>query len=113
MPGKRASASQSSADSGLSGSSWPVTKATAEAASRCVTGMPAYAGAATPAVTPGTTSNGTPAAASASASSPPRPNTNGSPPLRRTTLLPARPSSTSSSLVSSWVSAAAPGSLPT
>ena len=53
--------------------------------------MPAYAGAATPAVTPGTSSNGTPAAASASASSPPRPNTNGSPPLRRTTRLPARP----------------------
>ena len=38
-----------------------------------------------PAVTPGTTSNGMPAARSASASSPPRPNTNGSPPLRRTT----------------------------
>ena len=41
VPGKRASASQSSADSGLSGSSCPVTNATAEAASRWVTGMPA------------------------------------------------------------------------
>src|SRR4051795_7482198 len=56
--------------SGLVGSSCPVTKATAEAASRWVTGMPAYAGAATPAVTPGTTSKATPAVASASASSP-------------------------------------------
>ena len=37
--------------------------------------------------TPGTTSNGMPAAASASASSPPRPKTNGSPPLSRTTRL--------------------------
>ena len=41
---------------------------------------------------PGTTSNGIPASARASASSPPRPNTNGSPPLSRTThlALPAR-----------------------
>ena len=53
VPGKRASASQSKALSGLAGSSWPVTNATAEASSRWVTGMPAYAGAATPAVTPG------------------------------------------------------------
>src|SRR4051794_25825254 len=75
--------------------------------------MPAYAGAATPAVTPGTTSNGTPPAASASPSSPPRPNTNGSPPLTRTTRFPPRPSSTSSALISSCDIAAAPGSLPT
>ena len=60
VPGKRASASQSSALSAFAGSSWPVTNATAEARSRWVTGIPAYAGAATPAVTPGTTSNGTP-----------------------------------------------------
>ena len=80
---------------------------------RWVTGMPAYAAAPMALVMPGTTSNGIPAAASASASSPPRPNTNGSPPLRRTTRFPARPSSTSSSLVCSWLSAAAPGSLPT
>ena len=39
--GRRASASQSSAVSGFSGSSWPVTKATAEASSRWVTGIPA------------------------------------------------------------------------
>ena len=113
MPGNRASASQSSADSAFSGSSWAVTKATADATSRCVTGMPAYAGAATPAVTPGTTSKRTPAAASASASSPPRPNTNGSPPFRRTTSLPLPPSSTRRALMSSWGSAASPGCLPT
>ncbi len=90
VPGNAASACQSSADSGFAGSSWPVTNATALAASRCVTGIPAYAGAATPAVTPGTTSNGMPAARSASASSPPRPNTNGSPPFSRTTVAPRR-----------------------
>ena len=42
-----------------------MTNATALAAPRCVTGMPAYAGAATPAVTPGTTENGTPGEGSA------------------------------------------------
>ena len=68
---------------------------------RCVTGMPAYAAAAMADVTPGTTSNGTDAAASASASSPPRPNTNGSPPLSRTTRFPAAPCSTSAALISS------------
>ena len=56
MPGKAASAAQSIAVSGFPGSSWPVTKATALAIPRWVTGIPAYAGAATPAVTPGTTS---------------------------------------------------------
>jgi hypothetical protein len=101
------------AEPSFDGSSWPVTNATAEAASRCVTAMPAYAGAATPAVTPGTTSNRTPAAASASASSPPRPNTNGSPPFSRTTRFPERPSETSSSLISSCATAGLPGSLPT
>ena len=75
--------------------------------------MPAYAGAATPAVTPGTTSNWTPAVRSASASSPPRPNTNGSPPFSLTTRLPALPSSTSLWLMSSWAMATAPGALPT
>ena len=75
MPGNAASAGQSIAVSGLAGFSWPVTKATALAIPRWVTGIPAQAGAATPAVTPGTTSNATPAARQASASSPPRPNT--------------------------------------
>lgn len=42
---------------------------------RCVTGMPARAGAAIADDTPGITRTGTPAAAQASASSPPRPKT--------------------------------------
>ena len=49
---------------------------------RCVTGMPARAGAASAELIPGTISNGIPAATSASASSPPRPNTKGSPPFK-------------------------------
>ena len=57
---------------------------------RCVTGMPASAGAASADETPGTISKGTPAAASAIASSPPRPNTNGSPHFSLTTRLPRR-----------------------
>ena len=52
--------------------------------------------------TPGTTSNGTPADASSSASSPPRPNTYGSPPFRRTTRLPSRAFEIRSALSSSW-----------
>ena len=39
-------------------------------------------------LTPGTTSKATPAASRAAASSPPRANTNGSPPLSRTTVWP-------------------------
>src|SRR5205807_5559517 len=35
-------------------SSWPVTTANEEASLRCVSGMPAYAGTATAALTPGT-----------------------------------------------------------
>ena len=54
--------------------------------------MPASAGTALAAETPGTTSNSMPASASAIASSPPRPNTNGSPPFRRTTSNPSRAS---------------------
>ena len=68
----------------------PDTTVNPAASPRCVTGMPAAAGAATAAVTPGTTSNGMPAARSASASSPPRPSRNGSPFFNRTTRLPRR-----------------------
>ena len=50
-------------------------------------------------VTPGTTSNGTPARCSASASSPPRPNTNGSPPFSRTTRRPRR----AARIISAWI----------
>jgi hypothetical protein len=63
--------------------------------------MPAYAGPAIAELIPGTTSNGTPAAAKASASSPPRPKTNGSPPLSRTTRRPRRAWVINSALISS------------
>jgi len=69
-------------------SACPETTRNADVSPRCVTGMPESKGPATAAETPGTTSQGTPAAASASASSAPRPNTNGSPLLRRTTRSP-------------------------
>ena len=85
VPPARASAGQSVSVLPLAGSSWPVTIVTWVLSPRWVTGMPAYAGAAIALVMPGTTSKGTPASMSASASSPPRPNTNGSPPLSRTT----------------------------
>ena len=86
VPPAAASASQSTSASPFAGSSCPVTTVKCVDRPRWVTGTPAYAGAAMALVMPGTTSNGTPAAASASASSPPRPNTNGSPPLSRTTV---------------------------
>ena len=73
---------------------WPAAKMTARLTPRSVAGIDAAASAASPAVTPGMMRNGTPAAASAKASSPPRPNTNGSPPLSRSTRWPARASST-------------------
>ncbi len=66
---------------------------------RCVTGMPASAGAASADDTPGTTSKATPAARSASASSPPRPSTNGSPALSRTTRRPRR----AARIISEWI----------
>ena len=78
-----------------------------------MTGIPAYAGAAMPAVIPGTTSNGMEASFIACASSLPRPNTNGSPPLRRTTRFPSRASLTRSALISLWVTESfAPAALP-
>ena len=100
-------------DSRLSSRSWPVTMANELAMSRCVTGMPAYAGAAIADVTPGTTSNGTPASRHSSASSPPRPNTNGSPPFRRATLLPCLARSISRALMSGCFMAWCALTLPT
>ena len=91
-----------------------VTTANVDATPRCVTGMPAAAGAAIAAVTPGTTSKGTPARAHASASSPPRPNTNGSPPFSRTTSRPAQgPVDEQLASMSGWADAVPPGALPT
>ena len=73
--------------------------------------MPGGPGTAIALVTPGTTSTGTPAATHASTSSIPRPKTNGSPPLSRTTTRPARACSTSSRLISSCAIDRPPGTL--
>ena len=83
----------------LGGSSWPVT--TVKWVDTPAVGHrdARVGGAPIALVIPGTTSNGTPAAASASASSPPRPNTNGSPPFSRTTHSAVRPRSTSTALI--------------
>lgn len=51
---------------------------------------------------PGTTVQAMPASASASTSSMPRPKTKGSPPLSRTTALPALACSTRAALMASW-----------
>ena len=83
-----------SSRNGISSGSCPsflcaVIMCSEEAAARCVTGIPWYAGTDTADVTPGTISNGIPAFFSSSASSAPRPNTNGSPPFKRTTFFPS------------------------
>ena len=82
-------------------SAWPDTTRNPAAMERCVTGIPARPAAATAELTPGTISNGMPARASASASSPPRPNTNGSPPFNRTTRWPRFAARTSKRLMNS------------
>jgi hypothetical protein len=92
---------------------YAVTTANDRATPRWVTGIPAAAGAATALVMPGITSHGMPAAAHARSSSPPRPNTNGSPPFRRTTVAPVDASDTSSSSISDCFIAWPPGVLPT
>ena len=112
VPGPCASESQSTLAPGCDGSRCAETTAKSWVMPRCVTGIPAYAGTATALVTPGTTTNGTPARTHASASSPPRPNTNGSPPLSLTTRRPASARSTISALISSCVIVCAPGALP-
>ena len=94
----RASAGQSSGCS-VPGASWPVTTVKEELSPRSLSGIPAYAGTATAELMPGTISKRIPACESACASSPPRPNTNGSPPLRRTTVLPAR----ASAIMREWI----------
>ena len=108
-----ASASQSTVEPGWPGARCPLTTVTAWLSPRWVTGTPAAAGTASAEETPGTTVQGTPASAQATASSPPRPNRYGSPPLRRTTRLPARASRTSSASISAWSALCAPGALPT
>jgi hypothetical protein len=85
---------------------------TARLTPRKVAGIDAAASAASPAVTPGMTRKGIPAAASVIASSPPRPKTNGSPPLSRSTRCPARASDTSRWLISACVAEGLPPRLP-
>ena len=80
---------------------------------RWVTGIPRRAGTEIAEVSPGTTVTGTSAAAQASSSSKPRPKTKLSPPLKRTTRLPARARSTITSLMASWVAERPRGSLAT
>ena len=65
--------------------------------------MPAADGTAIALDTPGTTRVGIPAAAQASSSSPPRPKTNGSPPLSRTTDCPSRARSIIRSSIRPWL----------
>ena len=89
VPVSRATASQSTSESAWSGGRWPESTVKSWATPRWVTGMPARAGTATGLVSPGITVTGTPAARQASTSSKPRPKTKLSPPLNRTTRLPA------------------------
>src|SRR5215813_10456555 len=62
---------------------------------------------------PGTISHSMPAWRTASSSSPPRPKMKGSPPLKRTTLSPSNPYSTSSRFISCWLMLGRPPRLPT
>src|SRR5215472_6488443 len=98
----RASAAQSTELRESPGRTCPASTQKPWLIPRWVTGMPAAAGTEVALVIPGTTSTGTPAARHASTSSRPRPNTNGSPPLSRTTARPARACSTSARLMWSW-----------
>ncbi len=88
VPPTPANAAQSTAPGPSPSPRCPLTTVTDDDSPRWVTGTPAAAGAAKAEVTPGTTSKVMPARSRTSASSPPRPNTNGSPPLSLTTVLP-------------------------
>lgn len=90
MPVSRARDGQSTRERSSSGATWPLTTVNSWATPRWVTGMPAAPGTETELEMPGTTVQGMPASASAWTSSMPRPKTNGSPPLSRTTDLPCR-----------------------
>src|SRR5258708_10641047 len=71
---------------------WPVTYWRRRARSRWVSETPSRLAAPWAALMPGTTSTGMPAARQAAISSVARPKIIGTPPLRRTTRLPALPS---------------------
>ncbi len=108
-----ARAENRSSEPGRGDASCPVMTANDDANPPCVTGIPARAGTAIAALTPGTISNAMPAAASAWPSSAPRPNTKGSPPLRRTTRFPARALDTINASIAAWGIWVSPGILPT
>ena len=112
VPPRRASASQSGG-APCSGSSLPSTTVSVTLSWRSMSGIPAAAGAASAAETPGTTRTAMPASRSALASSPPREATNGSPLFRRTTASRRRPRSTSSALTAACGRARCPGARPT
>ena len=83
----------------------PVSTVKLVATPRCVTGTPTAPGTASADEIPGTIATSKPCARKKSASSPPRPNTNGSPPLRRTTAWPARASAS----IHAWITSCGVG----
>ena len=97
----------------LAGSSWPVTSATPLAQPAVGDGDARVGGRGHAGGDARDDLERDRRARSASASSPPRPNTNGSPPFRRTTSRPARARSIISSSVCSWGTDSPPPSLPT
>ena len=102
----------------MSDGSWPsapcaVTYCTRRASLRCVSDTPSRLAAPCAALMPGTTSTAMPAVRQAAISSPARPKIIGSPPLSRTTRLPAFASDTISALISSCLQDGAKPVLPT
>ena len=113
VPRIRATASHSTSEPGWSGGRWPLITVNSCATPRWVTGMPTSPGTEMELERPGTTVTGTPASSHAWISSNPRPKTKLSPPLKRTTRLPARARSTMTRLISSCVAERPRGSLAT
>ena len=101
MPSDLASADQSTAERSSPGGTCTEMTWKSCAVPRWVTGRPAAVGTPIALLTPGTTVTGTPARRQASISSPPRPKTNGSPPLSLTTNFPLVACEISASLISS------------
>ena len=92
---------------------WPVRSRTEVAAPLCVRGIPSSLPTPAAAVIPGTICTAYPRFMSVSISSPPRPNTSGSPPFRRTTDAPFSAKPRSMRSISSCVRVWNPACLPT
>mmetsp|Transcript_11805 Transcript_11805/g.49473 ORF Transcript_11805/g.49473 Transcript_11805/m.49473 type:complete len:282 (+) Transcript_11805:608-1453(+) len=92
---------------------WPVSSRTDVAAPLCVRGIPSSLPTPAAAVIPGTIVTLKPRFMSVSISSPPRPNTSGSPPFRRTTDAPFSANPRSMRSISSCVRVWNPACLPT